>query len=215
MQSDSKTAASKIVLISAATTFSVLLFVAAIVGSAYYFALSEATPLSGEKSEPLSDKLKRAERTLGLSSTDASEITAISFSSWAHAGPLHPGPNDPSGYVIGSSVTFGSDLTATLSKGKNYDRAGDPDEISNSTGQLTEQQFRRLAEICAKFDLANESNATGNISEAAAQLTIEYKGELKKIVTSNTGNDSPGVTELRKAMDELQRTVAWTPAGKR
>ena len=214
MESSGKNSMFKIVLVSAATTLSVLLVVAALGGTIYYFAFRDGPAHTAEKPETLSDKLRRAERTLGLSSTDASKITAISYSSWRHAGPLYPAPNDPSGYVSGSTVAFRRDLTATSNKGKNYDRASEPDELSESTGKLTEQQFQKLAQICAKYDLVNEQHATGNITESGSNLNIEYNGEAKRIVTSNTGSNSPGVSELLKAIAELEKNVAWKPAGR-
>ena len=214
MQSGNRSSVFKIALISAATTLAILLFVAAIGGAAYYFVIREAPPNTAEKPELLSDKLKRAERTLGLSSTDPAKVSAITYSSWSHVGPLYPGPTDSPGYVDRREIQFRRDLSATLIKEKNYDRDG-PDELSNSTARLTEQQFQRLAEVCAKFDIANEPDVTDNISERGTHLTIEYNGETKRIVTSNTGKNSPGIAELLKAIDDLQRGVAWTPAGKR
>ena len=213
MQNGNKIPIAKIVVISAVTSLAVVLAVAALGGALYYFVLRAAPKETTSQPGAHPEKLGTTKRKIDPSSTDASKITAISYTVWRHVGPLYPGPGDPSGYVDRKAVEFRRDLSAKLVKEKNYD--GDQaDQLENLTARLAEEQFQELAEICQKYDLSGEPDVTDNISEGGNDLTIEYGGETKRIVTSNTGRNSPGVAELLSVIARFEKNISWNVAGR-
>lgn len=198
----------KMVIVSAVTAIVVLVLVAVVGLGVYYFFLREqpTSTANGQPPESITDKLRR---TAGISSTDASNITSISLSEWSHAGPLYPAANEPPGYVISSGVSFSRDLTATKASTKDYDRDL-PDESKRANATLTDEQFKELAEICAKNDILSQPDATGNRSESGKTLTIVHGGETKKLVVSDSGKDSAAVAEVIEAISRLQNSIKWT-----
>jgi hypothetical protein len=199
MQDERRRFLFKVVLVSAVTATVVFLVLALASAGVYYFICCEPIAKLPPGGDPGQTR---------ASSTDAAKITSVSFGSWSHLGPLYPGPNDPPGYVSGRSVTFRRDLNATRQEKKDYDRDL-PDEISNETATLTSEQFEALAKVCADHDLVNEADSTNNRTEAGTTLTIEYDGAIKKIVTSNTGNDSAAIANVLAAVRHLERSVNW------
>lgn len=151
----------KIVIVSAVTAVVVFLILSALGFGVYFFMCCKpiAQEQEGLPGQISSEKLKRAGRTGNGSTTDASKIMSISFSTWSHAGPLYPGPNDPPGYVSSKSVEFRRDLTGSRESKKDYDRDL-PDEVIRSSATLTAEQFEKLAVICAESDIVNEPDST-------------------------------------------------------
>lgn len=203
----------KVAVVSAITAILVFFALAALMFGVYYFICCEpvGTKADSPAGEGIADRIERAGRTLTGSTTDAAKITGVSFSAWSHAGPLYPGPKDPSGYVSSSSIEFRRELTAIREKKKDYDRDL-PDETTRASATLAPEQFEKLAAVCAANDIANEPNATDNRTEASSTLVIEYNGEKKSIVTSNRGQDSERVANVIAALKQLENSLKWDPA---
>lgn len=213
MESDQRSGGvMRMVIVSAVTAVIVVVLMAVAGVGVYYFVFRQSgTDQSAKDGESIADVLDQAKRSITGSSTDAAKIRSVAFRSWTHAGPLYPGPNDPPGYVSGSSVVFRSDLSASRERKKDYDRDL-PDEINLESAAMSAEQFEKLAKICADNDIVSAADSSENRSEAGTTLTIDYDGTVKTIVTSNLGKDSATVANVLKAFKELESTVRWAAA---
>ncbi len=201
----------KVAIVSAVTAALVVTILFAAVLGAYYFLCCEPVSKTADApaSEGVTDRIERTARTISGSATDGAKITSISFSTWSHAGPLYPDPNEPPGYVSGISVSFRRDLTAGREKKKDYDRDL-PDEVTNESAILTADQFEKLADVCAYNDILYEADSRNNRTEGGTTLIIEYDGQTKAITTSNMGSNSPAVANVLWAFKELEKSLTWT-----
>jgi len=105
----------KVAVVSAITAIVVFFVLGGILAVVYFSICCE--PVGGANDSPagegIADRIERASRTLTGSATDAAKISGVSFGDWSHAGPLYPGTEDPSGYVLSSSMKSRAAVTRT------------------------------------------------------------------------------------------------------
>ena len=72
--------------------------------------------------------------------------------------------------------------------------------------------FRKLAEVLVENDFANEPRSRDITSlPISVTLTVIHGGGEKVIEASNMDKDTPELTAILKAIDDLQKRTDWEP----
>lgn len=141
----------------------------------------------------------------GFSSVAASEITEVTFFSWQHSGLLYSGE----GSVQSERIIFRRDGSVTQIKEENFDDGKKTDKTTEKSGNISPEQFQRLAESLVENDFFNQTDSTERISESDKSLKIKYSGKEKEIKTSNVGKDTPEIKTTLDVITNLESHVNW------
>ncbi|MEO6590210.1 MAG: hypothetical protein ABIP06_13005 [Pyrinomonadaceae bacterium] len=141
-------------------------------------------------------------------SVSAAEITEITFYSWQHNGLLYSGD----GYIASSRVTFSRGGNASQIKKKDFDNGKTPDEINEKTGNISLEQFERMAKKLVEKDFFNQTDSTERISEGDNSITVKFSGKEKEVKTSNVGKDTPEIKAVLDEITNLESRINWQTA---
>ena len=150
----------------------------------------------------------RVSRTKPASAVAASEITKVEYVQWSHSGSLSSGD----GRVVSNTISFSRDLSAAKTAENNYDSGEADDRSVKFDGKIDTGHFEKLAEILVARDFLNLPDSPNRISESDAFLVVSYNGGEKKILTSNTGEDSPEVEDILRTLKAIELVVDWKKA---
>ena len=112
-----------------------------------------------------------------------------------------------------TTVTFSSDGSAKkIESGERTENgvktySGPSLYIAN----IGRDEFELLSHTLVENDFANEPDSKEIASlPASVTLTVKYATNEKVIKAGNTGKDTPEMTMILKAIDDLDRKINWT-----
>lgn len=212
----------KIVLAVGVTAlFTAIVLVAAFIGYLYFRAAPETATVPGSTSRPSAKPSAPARRAKGPVTVTADEISEIRLRRSSMGSTPPPRPAAYFGNITVENfrsstieVSFKSDGTATkyeLSE-KTVNGVKTTSGPARYVVNIGADAFRKLAEVLVENDFANEPRSRDITSlPISVTLTVIHAEGEKVIEASNMDKDTPELTAILEAIDDLQKRTDWEP----
>lgn len=211
---------SKIILAVGLTALlTAIVLIAAFGGYLYLCCDQQTADVPVRQPDPVTSQETPGQRAKGPVAVSADEITEVELerSSMATTSSATPttffGNINIHNYVSKNvKLTFNSDGAATKSEAGGHTADGvKTSSAAAYSANIGRDDFTRLARVLVENDFANEPDSANITSlPSSVILTVKYGGKEKRIKASNMGNDTPEMTTMLKAIDELDKKVNWT-----